>query len=70
MVCARSSPPTGTGDSINFVEMVSLHVQTGTHHSRLLVVHLPDSAPDDVFSPIVNGPIAVADNGASSLMII
>ncbi|KAJ7259991.1 hypothetical protein B0H12DRAFT_1231927 [Mycena haematopus] len=68
MVCGRSSLL--TGGSINFVEIVSLNVHTGTHDS-LLVTDLPGSAPGDVYyRPIVNGPIAAADNGDSSLMII
>ncbi|KAJ7246788.1 hypothetical protein B0H12DRAFT_1125821 [Mycena haematopus] len=72
MVCGRSSQPTGV--LIDFLEMVRLNVQTGTHES-LLVAHLGKSdAPGGLFAypinPIVNGPIAVAEAENDSIIIV
>ncbi|KAJ7229530.1 hypothetical protein B0H12DRAFT_225125 [Mycena haematopus] len=64
MVCIRTYPH--NQDRLNYVEIVSVDLQTGTHNC-LLTARAPDSGHDNLFSdPVICGAFAAVSTNARS----
>ncbi|KAF7353482.1 hypothetical protein MSAN_01537800 [Mycena sanguinolenta] len=71
MICVRTHPP--NGDRLNYVEMVRVDLQTGTHNS-LLATRAPDSGFSNPFyHPVIFGALAAVkmiNAGRDTYMIV